>query len=207
MLETRMENLPDNPYLNARSDAYALLSTLLNKAPDSHLLFQLKRLEWHPGIPEELIRALTDVHQAARKTSMPAVENEFQAVFVGLGQGEVVPYASWYLEGLLMAAPLARLRRDLAGLGIARRGNVHEAEDHAGLVCETLALMGRSPGFAADVYARFFDEHVATWMFDFFKDVRNAPSARFYRSVAGLGSCLLGLDRAYLNALSPAHVH
>jgi hypothetical protein len=37
--------------------------------------------------------------------------------------------------------------------------------------------------------------------------VRNAPSAEFYRSVAGLGGCLLELDQTKLSALCPSRVN
>jgi TorA maturation chaperone TorD len=198
---------PDATYLNARTDTYAMLAALLNRPPDPHLLFQIKRVEWNPAMPDGLIDHWIKLRDAARKYPVQAIEKEFQTVFVGLGQGEVVPYASWYLEGLLMTLPLARLRLDLIRLGISRRKEVHEAEDHAGLLCETMALIGSHREIPINVYARFFDEHVASWMFDFFIDLRKAPSAGFYRSVAGLGKCLLELEQLYLSAHYTTHVH
>lgn len=194
-------------FLNARTDTYALLAALLNRAPSPHLLFQLQRIEWNPAMPDRLIDAWIDLRDAARIYPANEIEEEFRTLFVGLGQGEVVPYASWYLEGLLMTLPLARLRLDLVKLGIARRKEVHEAEDHAGLLCETMALIGSNHEIPIYVYSRFFDEHVTSWMFDFFTDLKVAPSAGFYRSVAGLGTCLLELEQLYLSAHIAAHAN
>ena len=53
-------------------------------------------------------------------------------LFIGVGRGELLPYASYYLTGFLHERPLARLREDLAALGIERAEGVAEPEDHAG---------------------------------------------------------------------------
>jgi len=188
----------ENRYLTARTDTYALLAALLSRPAGPDLLLQLQGAQWASGMPQRLIAAWIELRKAARAGTVAAIEKEFRAVFVGLGQGEVVPYASGYGEGLLMARPLARLRQDLAKMGIVRRLDVHEAEDHAGLLCETMALLGSSPVHGTRAYARFFEEHVASWMFDFFSDVQKAPSARFYVAVAGTGLALLHLEQTYL---------
>jgi TorA maturation chaperone TorD len=197
----------DRSFLNARTDSYTLLATLLNHAPSYDLLCQLQRMAWDASMPEGLIAAWIDLRKAARACAVTDIEREYQSIFVGLGQGEVVPYASWYREGLLMALPLARLRQDLAKVGLARRPQVHEAEDHAGLLCETMALLGSRRTISLPTYARFFDNHVASWMVDFFSDVQKAPSARFYRAAAGLGLSLLQAEKIYLRAHRPANVH
>jgi TorA maturation chaperone TorD len=46
--------------------------------------------------------------------------------------------------------------------------------------------------------AKFFEQHIATWMMAFFKDLESAKSARFYRVVGSLGSCFLESEREYL---------
>ncbi|RJQ77873.1 MAG: molecular chaperone [Desulfobacteraceae bacterium] len=194
-------------FLKTRTDTYALLAALLNQAPDADLLSQLQHIEWHASLPQRLINAWIGLRNAANTYPEHLIEKEFQSVFVGLGQGEVVPYASWYLEGLLMALPLARLRLDLIKLGITRRAEVHEPEDHAGLLCQTMALLGQRSDIPLQEYARFFDAHLASWMFDFFIDVQKAPHAGFYRSVAELGLFLLEWEQNYLSEHGPAKVH
>lgn len=194
-------------YQSARTDTYAMLAALLNRPPNPHLLFQIKRVEWNPAMPDRLIDMWGALRDAAHRHPVQAIEEEFLTVFVGTGQGEVVPYGSWYLEGPQTTLALARLRLDLIRLGICRRKGVHEAEDHAGLLCETMALIGSHRDIPVYVYARFFDEHLTSWMFDFFTDLHEAPSAGFYRTVAGLGICLLGLEQLYLSVCSAAPTH
>lgn len=207
-MEAALAQTPlDETYRSARTDTYAILAALLNQPPSPHLLFQIKRVEWNPAMPDRLINTWINLREAAGKQAAQAIGEEFQTVFVGTGQGEVVPYGSWYLQGLEASLPLARLRLDLVRLGISRREEIHEAEDHAGLLCEAMALIGSHREIPIYVYARFFDEHVTSWMFDFFTDLYKAPSAGFYRTVAGLGICLLKLEQLYLSISSAAHTH
>ena len=56
----------------------------------------------------------------AATTSAEAAEREYFDLFVGVGRGELLPYASYYLTGFLNERPLARVREDLAALGIER---------------------------------------------------------------------------------------
>ena len=50
-----------------------------------------------------------------------------------------MPYGSYYLTGFLHERPLARLRDDLATLGVERAEGNCEPEDHAGTLCEIMA--------------------------------------------------------------------
>ncbi len=42
-----------------------------------------------------------------------SVGREFFNLLLGVGRGEILPYASYYLTGFLHERPLARLREDL----------------------------------------------------------------------------------------------
>ena len=55
----------------------------------------------------------------------------------------MVPYASWYRERMIQSSPLASLRGDLMRLGIVRQPDSYESEDHAGAICEAMALLTR----------------------------------------------------------------
>ncbi len=203
MTQAPTSALPDETFFKVRTDTYALLAALLFRAPDPQLHLQLQNLQWPADMRAELVEGWNGVREAARKYRQQAIENEFQAIFVGLGKGEVVPYASWYKQGLLMAVPLVHLRRDLAELGLSRRPEAHEPEDHAALLCETMALLAQSREVDGGAYARFFQRHVAPWMFAFFTDLGNAPSAGFYRAVAELGRYLLDAERHHRIADGP----
>src|SRR6266700_5275313 len=119
-----------------RAQEYALLSVLLARAPDRALLERLASLR---GDPSPLGLAHAALAEAAQRTSAERVEREYFNLFIGLGRGELLPYASYYLTGFLHERPLARLRADLGPLGIERTEGNCEPEDHAATLCEIMA--------------------------------------------------------------------
>src|SRR5258705_2431059 len=120
----------------ARAQEYALLATLLVRAPDAKLLESLAGLR---GDATPLGVAHAALAQAASETNVERVEREYFYLFIGLGRGELLPYASYYLTGFLHERPLARLRADLGPLGIERTEGNYEPEDHAATLCEIMA--------------------------------------------------------------------
>jgi TorA maturation chaperone TorD len=46
------------------------------------------------------------------------IRNEYVELFVGVGRGEVLPFASYYLTGFLNDRPLANLRGEMDAIGI-----------------------------------------------------------------------------------------
>src|SRR6187431_1712605 len=101
--------------------------------------------------------------QAASETSVERVEREYFDLFIGLGRGELLPYASYYLTGFLHERPLARLRSDLAPLGIERAEGNSEPEDHAATLCEIMAGLV-SGGLPAPhgTDQQIFEKHLST---------------------------------------------
>ena len=73
------------------------------------------------------VRALARV---AASSKLEIVEREFHDLFIGLGRGELLPYASFYMTGFLNEKPLAKLRDDMARLRIRRADDVYEPEDN-----------------------------------------------------------------------------
>lgn len=186
----------------ARVNAWSLLGRLLAAPPDEQVLEVLVQGEGAMEPGDNLLAAAWDMlAKAAARTSPAELEDEFQDLFIGVGRGELMPYGSWYLTGFLMEQPLARLRSELAMLGFARREGVCEPEDHAAALCDVMAMIssGDEPA-AIEVQSGFFARHIAPWMGRFFRDMQEAPSARFYRAVGQLGEQYLGLEGQFLNA-------
>lgn len=198
--------------MSAASDAVALrgatwtlLAALLRAPPDAAMRARLQALPaGDPDDPRPLAAAWAALRSAAGASAPDALATEYQALFIGVGRGELVPYGSWYLTGFLMERPLGELRDTLARLGYARSDGVHEPEDHAGALCETLALLlaDPDPDLAPAQAAAFFAQHVEPWIGRFFADLENAPSAHFYRAVGRLGTAFVEFERRYL-ALPP----
>jgi TorA maturation chaperone TorD len=176
----------------ARAQEYALLSALLARAPDAELLARLSRLG---GDASPLGVAHVALAEAASRVTADAIEREYFNLFIGLGRGELLPYASYYLTGFLNERPLARLRDDLAEFGVERVEGNYEPEDHAATLCEIMAAFagGRFPaGGAAE--RRLFDKHMTPWIGRFFADLERAEAADFYRHVGTLGRVFIEIE-------------
>ena len=175
-----------------RAAEYGLLSLLLGKAPDAETL---KRVATLMGDGSELGMAHIELAAAAAQTDDRAVSKEFFDLFIGLGRGELLPYASYYLTGFLHERPLARVREDLRGLGIERAGTSREPEDHIAILLEVMAGLARGD-FEAEFaeQARFFERHLKPWAVRMFADLEMSPSARFYRAVGRAGRVFMELE-------------
>lgn len=188
----------------SRIMVYGLLATLLRKPPDAALAGALADLELPASgcdADEPRLRtAWRNLRAAARAVNLDAVDDEFHQLFIGLGRGEVLPYASWYLSGALMDRSLVALRSDLARLAITRHDGNREPEDHAAALCEAMALLADpAEGVGLAEQRNFLLMHIAPWMGRFFDDVGNATGADFYRPVAALGSAFLAVEQAWLS--------
>lgn len=181
-----------------RASAYGLLAALLRASPEQALLdqlLQLAPLETDPD--DELSIAMSALAQAAASADMILLEEEYQALFIGLGKGEVVPYGSWHLTGFLMEQPLSDLRDALKLLGLERSGETHEPEDHVAALCEVMAVLINDAA-SLEQQKQFFNNHMQAWVSQFMADLANAESADFYKCVARFGSAFIELDKAYM---------
>jgi TorA maturation chaperone TorD/DNA-binding transcriptional regulator YdaS (Cro superfamily) len=176
-----------------RAREYALLSALLSRAPSKTFLVQLGRLR---GNATPLGLAHARLGEAAAQAAPADVEREFFDLFIGIGRSELLPYASYYLTGFLNERPLARLREDLARLGIERVDGNYEPEDHAATLCEIMSgLAARSFPAPPGADRELFEKHIQPWMGRLFADMENANGAAFYRSVGTLGRLFLEIEK------------
>ena len=182
-----------------RAHTYSLLASLLGAPPGSELLDLLRAMDPVADADgQSMAPAWEALRLAGDRASPGTLDNEYHDLFVGVGRGELVPYGSWYMTGFMMDRPLAALRRDLAELGYERQEDVVEPEDHVAALLETMGMIVAA-GESVDVQRRFFASHMEPWLRTFFVDLRDAPSARFYRAVGGLGEQFVDFEQQYLN--------
>jgi TorA maturation chaperone TorD len=176
----------------ARAQEYALLAALLMRAPDAGFLAKISELRADAS-PLGLAHAA--LAEAAEGTTAEKVEREYFDLFIGLGRGELMPYGSYYLTGFMLERPLARLRDDLAKIGIDRAEGVVEPEDHAGILCEIMSgLASRRLPAPSGSDRIVFDKHMAPWIGRFFNDLENAAAADFYKRVGALGRVYVNIE-------------
>ncbi len=182
------------PEEQARADIYRLLGNLLAAPPDMDGLIMLQSLDGGDGPWAGLWTALRD---AARSTDVSGLEEEFNRLFIGLGRGELVPYASFYLAGFLMEKPLAELRGELGRFGLQRQVEVAEPEDHAAALCEVMGLLIEENRLNFTNSRVFYQAYIGSWLGRFFQDLGQADGAHFYRAVADLGRHFMEIEQAY----------
>jgi TorA maturation chaperone TorD len=176
----------------ARAQEYALLAALLTRTPDAELLARLARLKVDAS-PLGLAHAA--LAEAAGAAKVERVEREFFNLFIGLGRGELLPYASYYLTGFLHERPLARLRADLGPLGIERTEGNCEPEDHAATLCEIMAgILGGSLPAPPGTDQQIFEKHLSPWIGRFFADLERAEAANLYRRIGTLGRVFIEVE-------------
>ena len=192
------------PEERARADFYALLARLFADAPDPALLRTLAAApplvsDAAPGEPERSFPVAWDALRAASAEANPAaVAEEHQTLFVGVGRSAVSPYASHYLapqSGRL----LAEIRATLAGLGLGRRPESSEYEDHLTSVLEAMRFLvagqGATPAAPIAVQREFFERYIASWVPDCCAAISVCAVANYYRRVAQFAHCFLALER------------
>ncbi|MCT4556466.1 MAG: molecular chaperone TorD family protein [Pelagimonas sp.] len=177
-----------------RADLYNFLGLLLAGPPDQMLLDQTAALT---GDETDLGQAITTLSKLARISKPKAVESEFNKLFIGLGRGELLPYASYYLTGFLNEKPLSLLRQDMTAQGLARAENVYEPEDNIASLMEMMGAMivGRF-GTPATVETQkaFFNKHIGPWAAHFFADLEGAKNSVFFAPVGTVGRAFMEIE-------------
>jgi TorA maturation chaperone TorD len=178
-----------------RADLYNYLGLMLAAPPDAMLLEQTAALT---GDDSPLGEAINGLARVAAVTKPTAVQKEFNALFIGLGRGELLPYASYYMTGFLNEKPLARLRTDMQALGMSRAPNTFEPEDNIASLMEMMGgmIIGRF-GKPASIQNQkdFYNKHIGPWAEHFFTDLQAAKGSVLYASVGAVGAAFLEIER------------
>ncbi|MGJ5619831.1 TorD/DmsD family molecular chaperone [Sulfitobacter sp. MF3-043] len=190
---TTLPDITDEDRL--RADLYNYLGLMLAAPPDQILLDQTAALK---GDDTDLGQAIKGLARVAKVSKPNAVRSEFNALFIGLGRGELLPYASYYLTGFLNEKPLANLRATMANFGMARADDVFEPEDNIASLMEMMAgmIVGRFGRVATlQEQNEFFNAHIGTWSTHYFTDLQAAKSSVLYASVGAVGSAFMNIER------------
>lgn len=173
---------------HARADFYTLLSLTLGDAPSADVLRALEGLE---GDDTGLGRACAGLAVAARATTPQDAARAHFDLFIGVGRGELLPYASYYLTGFLNERPLAAVRADMAALGLARAEGLHDPEDHIAILCAVMAQLARE---GRPEQARFFAERLQPWAGRFFDDLAGARASGLHHALGAAGAAFMAVE-------------
>lgn len=173
----------------ARAEVYGLLAQLFYAPPPAELLNALRvAVTQAPDAGAYLEEPWRQFVGAAREVAPETVAEEYDSLFGGVGKPEVYLFASHYLSGFLNDKSLARLRTDLAALGLARDEAMPETEDHVSYLCEVMRYLIAGDDVAVSNLTRqreFFAAHLQPWVNELCEAIDAHPKANFYRALAG----------------------
>jgi len=200
--EVQATGLPNPlaPEDRARADYYALLARLYADAPDAALLQAIAQSsEAAIEMAEQpLTRAWATLGAASAAMDPAAASEEYQELFIGVGQSAVSLHASAYVLHT-GRNPLVEVRAALARLGLGRQAGVSLYEDHLASVCETMrVLIAGAPGvrpFDIAHHSEFFGMHVGSWVFVCCSAIRDCAIANYYRRVAEFTDAFMAIER------------
>lgn len=185
----------------ARARWYLLFANLFRAAPSRERLAAFAdpaSAGATPGDDGPLERAWRDFARACAQADAEAVREEFDAAFFGVGKADVIPFASYHLSGFLHERPLLELREHLATLGLSRRGDIAETEDHLSALCETMAwLIAGDATRVNDLAAQreFFSRFLAPWYERLADSIEHSGLTDFYKHAARLLREFLAIER------------
>jgi TorA maturation chaperone TorD len=187
------------PEDQARANFYALLSRLFYAPPDAALLAalgQADELEADNPIIAECWRALA---KASAGAEAEAVREEYETAFIGTGRAPVTLYTSAYSGRQTHEMPLAALRGELAKLGLARRNEASEPEDHIAALCDTMRHLVAERELA-DQHG-FFQRWIQPIAEPLCNAIEASEQTSFYKHVGRTAKAFFSLERSAFEML------
>ena len=81
-----------------RADMYDFIASLLRTEPSDELIAQVALLQ---GDKTPIGSACLTLAHLAKSIDNGLIRNEYVSLFIGVGRGEILPFASYYLTGVL----------------------------------------------------------------------------------------------------------
>jgi TorA maturation chaperone TorD len=189
------------PEEQARANFYALLSRLFYAPADAALLDALASSEDLQAEDETLAKGWRELRDAAATADPEAVREEYEKVFVGTGRSLITPYTSAYSIRHTNEAPLAILRGDLAELGLARRNEAGEPEDHIAALCDAMRHLVAEQQSELTEQKRFFQRWIQPSAEPLCSAIEKSDQTAFYKSVGRLAKAFFSLEQSAFEML------
>ena len=179
-----------------RADMYSFLASLLRAEPSADLVKHLASLESDDSPIGKSIKTLSKL---ASSLDLSTIRDEYVKIFIGVGRGEILPFASYYLTGFLKDKPLAKLRNDMKEIGIELADNVKEPEDHIASLFDMMSglILGKfNKKFSVGEQKDFFNKHLNSWVDLLMRDIESSKIAVFYSPVGTIGREFIEIERS-----------
>ena len=181
----------------ARANFYGLLARLFYAPPDAALLKAMVA----ESLGGDLAQPWEELKRAAASADPEVVREEYETSFIGTGKAPVTLYTTAYTIRFANEAPLAELRGELATLGLARRAEVREPEDHIAALCDTMRHFVAEQKIELEEQRRFFHRWIGPAIDPLCSAIERSDKTAFYKSVARFAKSFLQLEQAAFEML------
>jgi TorA maturation chaperone TorD len=184
----------------ARANFYGLLARLYYAPPDATLLDALAGAE-EIEADGDLALAWRDLAFAAGETDAETEQAEYESAFVGTGKAPVTLYTSAYSVRYTNEVPLVHLREELLSLGLARRTEVAEPEDHIAALFDVMRHLIAERKSDLEAQSRFFERWIWPTALPLCDAISTSAGSRFYRCVAAFTKAFSSLEHSAFELL------
>ena len=182
------------PEEEARANFYGLLARLFYAPPDAPLLQAIAGAGSIDAEDGGIAAAWQALAAASASADPEAVREEYEGSFIGTGKAPVTLYTTAYAMRYSNEVPLAELRGELARLGLARRSDAFEPEDHIAGLCDAMRYLIAEQKRDLAEQCRFFKRWLAPAVDPLCNAIDTHPRAVFYRHVANFARSFFYLE-------------
>lgn len=187
------------PEDQARVNFYALLSRLFYAPADASLLAALGQADELEADDEIIAARWRELAKAAATANAEAVREEYETAFVGTGKAPVTLYTSAYSIKYTNEVPLAALRAELAAIGLVRRNEAGEPEDHIAALCDTMRYLVAERELSEQ--QRFFARWIQPISEPLCNAIERSDHTVFYKTIGRLAKAFFSLEHAAFEML------
>lgn len=186
----------------ARANLYALLARLFYAPPDAALLEAIAGAEAPEDDADEGIgEAWQALAAAAAAADAETVREEYETAFIGTGKAPVTLYTSAYTIRYSNEVPLAELRGELVALGLSRKSDAFEPEDHIAALCDVMRHLVAEQKRDLRTQKRFFDRWIAPAAEPLCAAIDASPLTVFYKSVGRFARTFFSIEHSAFEML------
>jgi TorA maturation chaperone TorD len=185
----------------ARANFYGLLARLFYAPPDAALLEAIAGADEIHAEDGGIALAWRDLARAAAGVDAEAVREEYETAFVGTGKAPVTLYVSGHLMHYSNQVPLAELRAELSAMGLGRRSEAHEPEDHIAALFDVMRFLIAEQKSALEAQQRFFGRWIWPAVAPLCNAIESSPHTGFYKVAARFMKSFLDLEHSAFEML------
>ena len=187
----------------ARANFYGLLARLFYAPPDAELLQAMAAAEDLEADEEEsgFGQAWRDLSRACAGADPELVREEYETAFIGTGKAPVTLYTCAYTIRYSNEVPLAALRGELSELGLGRRAEVAEPEDHIAALCDVMRHLVAEQKRDLTEQKRFFEKWLHPAVDPLCAAIEESEATAFYKYVGRFAKRFFSIEQSAFEML------